>query len=340
MVASKQLHSQRCGGHCQLHHHHPEEIAGAESHRRDGSSGCGGAGPMVVLTLGSGAAAAEDDGCCCCAGAAPATIVSVLRDSRYLLPAQELLHEAVSAAAAASARGGDDEEAMGEAGDRARAEASFPHDGKSTGGGVQAKLLRLLSELESRHEHYFGELRRVSASFEPALGAAATAGYTALMAQAMSRHFGDLRRAILRKLRLHAAAARRSALLRLARDVVEDDEGDGDGEEEVVNRVVRRTKQAAAARAEQAWRPLRGLPEDSVAVLRAWLFDHFLHPYPNDNEKLMLAVATGLSRTQISNWFINARVRLWKPMVEEMYNDEFDDDDSAGGGGGSASSSS
>jgi len=23
----------------------------------------------------------------------------------------------------------------------------------------------------------------------------------------------------------------------------------------------------------------------------------------------------------VSNWFINARVRLWKPMIEEMYND-------------------
>jgi hypothetical protein len=48
---------------------------------------------------------------------------------------------------------------------------------------------------------------------------------------------------------------------------------------------------------------------------------------------------------QISNWFINARVRLWKPMIEEMYKDEFsegsaavsrDDDTSASG----ASSSS
>ena len=26
-------------------------------------------------------------------------------------------------------------------------------------------------------------------------------------------------------------------------------------------------------------------------------------------------------RWQVSNWFINARVRLWKPMIEEMYND-------------------
>jgi hypothetical protein len=23
----------------------------------------------------------------------------------------------------------------------------------------------------------------------------------------------------------------------------------------------------------------------------------------------------------VSNWFINARVRIWKPMIEEMYKD-------------------
>lgn len=30
---------------------------------------------------------------------------------------------------------------------------------------------------------------------------------------------------------------------------------------------------------------------------------------------------------QVSNWFINARVRLWKPMVEEMYTEETKDQD-------------
>ncbi|KAE8700899.1 BTB/POZ domain-containing protein [Hibiscus syriacus] len=60
----------------------------------------------------------------------------------------------------------------------------------------------------------------------------------------------------------------------------------------------------------------------SVSVLRAWLFEHFLHPYPKDSDKHMLAKQTGLTRSQVSNWFINARVRLWKPMVEEMYLEE------------------
>ncbi|KAK1373886.1 BEL1-like homeodomain protein 9 [Heracleum sosnowskyi] len=58
---------------------------------------------------------------------------------------------------------------------------------------------------------------------------------------------------------------------------------------------------------------------DPLTALRAWLFEHFLHPYPTDTDKLMLAKQTGLSRNQVSNWFINARVRLWKPMVEEIH---------------------
>ncbi|PKA66281.1 Homeobox protein BEL1 like [Apostasia shenzhenica] len=70
------------------------------------------------------------------------------------------------------------------------------------------------------------------------------------------------------------------------------------------------------------WRPQRGLPERSVSILRSWLFEHFLHPYPSDVDKHILARQTGLSRSQVSNWFINARVRLWKPMVEEMYLEE------------------
>ncbi|KAJ4959118.1 hypothetical protein NE237_026229 [Protea cynaroides] len=71
----------------------------------------------------------------------------------------------------------------------------------------------------------------------------------------------------------------------------------------------------------QSWRPQRGLPERSVSVLRAWMFQNFLHPYPKDAEKHLLAIKSGLTRSQVSNWFINARVRLWKPMIEEMYSE-------------------
>ncbi|KAK1289292.1 Homeobox protein ATH1 [Acorus calamus] len=70
---------------------------------------------------------------------------------------------------------------------------------------------------------------------------------------------------------------------------------------------------------QQSWRPQRGLPEKSVSVLRTWMFQNFLHPYPKDSEKHLLAIKSGLTRNQVSNWFINARVRLWKPLIEEMY---------------------
>ncbi|KAL6993648.1 hypothetical protein U1Q18_011760 [Sarracenia purpurea var. burkii] len=48
--------------------------------------------------------------------------------------------------------------------------------------------------------------------------------------------------------------------------------------------------------------------------------------YPSDADKHLLARQTGLSRNQVSNWFINARVRLWKPMVEDMYQQESKDE--------------
>ncbi|KAF8733898.1 hypothetical protein HU200_014753 [Digitaria exilis] len=324
-----------------------------DDRRRQQDDGSSGAGPLL-LTLGSHGSAADSR--CSCAAVAPAptpATMSVLRGSRYLRPAQELLAEVVRTADLA-AGSGDEEAAAEKKQEGLDAGGLRPARGaaKNNGDGIQAKLLGLLSELESRQERYFGELGRVASSFEPALGDGAASAYTSLMAQAMARHFGNLRRAILRRLRRHAAATAKRTLLRAGEEVEhggdDDDDDDDDDEEEVteemVERVARRTKLAAAARAEQAWRPIRGLPEGSVAVLRAWLFDHFLHPYPDDGEKLRLAVTTGLSRNQISNWFINARVRLWKPMIEEMYKDEFSEgsavsrDDDASASGASSSS--
>ncbi|KAJ1294173.1 hypothetical protein BS78_01G125300 [Paspalum vaginatum] len=307
--------------------------------RQRQADGPNGPGPLL-LTLGPLGSATADSGCSCAvvpSAPAPATM-SALLGSRYLRPAQELLGEVVRTADLAAGDGEDEEAAEKQERPDGRA---VLRAAKNDGDGVQAKLLGLLSELESRRQRYFDELGRVASSFEPALGDGAAAAYTSLMARAMARHFGNLRRAILRRLRLHAAAAARRSL---REDDNDDDEEDEEVTEEMVDRVARRTKLAAAARAERAWRPLRGLPEGSVAVLRAWLLDHFLHPYPDDGEKLRLAVTTGLSRSQISNWFINARVRLWKPMIEEMYKEEFSegsavfgDDDTAGGGATSSS---
>jgi len=64
----------------------------------------------------------------------------------------------------------------------------------------------------------------------------------------------------------------------------------------------------------------RALPKQAVETLKKWLFEHFGNPYPNMIEKQHLAYRTGLTTQQVSYWFINARVRIWKPLVEKYQN--------------------
>ena len=52
--------------------------------------------------------------------------------------------------------------------------------------------------------------------------------------------------------------------------------------------------------------------------LRDWLLAHFDKPYPDDEDKVKLAEASGMTRAQVGNWFINARVRTWRPMVLDL----------------------
>eukprot|EP01023_Acetabularia_acetabulum_P002329 TRINITY_DN10918_c0_g1_i1.p1 TRINITY_DN10918_c0_g1~~TRINITY_DN10918_c0_g1_i1.p1 ORF type:complete len:280 (-),score=13.03 TRINITY_DN10918_c0_g1_i1:213-1052(-) len=57
---------------------------------------------------------------------------------------------------------------------------------------------------------------------------------------------------------------------------------------------------------------------DNRTILKGWLLMHFSQPYPTDEDKKVLAQITGMSRTQLGNWFINQRVRWWRPMVESI----------------------
>ncbi|KAF9620378.1 hypothetical protein IFM89_011751, partial [Coptis chinensis] len=174
--------------------------------------------------------------------------------------------------------------------------------------------------LESKYERYYHQMEELVSSFEVAAGLGSAKSYTALALQAMSRHFCSLREAIVTHIRL--AKGQSSQDLRRPHSGLSQlslfDQGtrrNGASLQEL--EMIRNQR--------QSWRPTRGLPETSVGILRAWLFEHFLHRtrnYPNDSEKLMLASQAGLTKNQVSNWFINARVRLWKPMIEEMYTDE------------------
>ncbi|KAI4992315.1 hypothetical protein ZWY2020_051732 [Hordeum vulgare] len=182
-----------------------------------------------------------------------------------------------------------------------------------------AKLMAMLDEVDRKYKHYYHQMQNVVASFDMVAGPGSAKPYTAVALQTISRHFRCLKDAI-------------NDQINVIRKKLGEEENSS-GKEGKLTRLRYIDQQLRQQRAFQqygmipqnAWRPQRGLPENSVTVLRAWLFEHFLHPYPKDSEKLMLARQTGLTRSQISNWFINARVRLWKPMIEDMYKEETGD---------------
>lgn len=58
------------------------------------------------------------------------------------------------------------------------------------------------------------------------------------------------------------------------------------------------------------------LPRHATQVMRAWLFQHLVHPYPTEEEKRTLAAQTRLTLLQVNNWFINARRRILQPMLD------------------------
>ncbi|KAI9072587.1 hypothetical protein K1719_045474 [Acacia pycnantha] len=259
--------------------------------------------------------------------------------SKYLRAAQEVLEEVVIAgkgiinqegamkekmkANKESTSGGNRDSSSGGDGGGRRGENSG--NGKQGGEPSTAqrqelqmkksKLVTILDEVEQRYRQYHHQMQIVMASFEQAAGYGAAKTYTSLALKTISKQFRCLKDAIASQIRATSKSL---------------------GEEDCLGAKVegsrlrfvdhhlrqQRALQQLGMVQHNAWRPQRGLPERAVSILRAWLFEHFLHPYPKDSDKVMLAKQTGLTRSQVSNWFINARVRLWKPMVEEMYMEE------------------
>uniref|UniRef100_A0A8C5G6Y8 Homeobox domain-containing protein n=1 Tax=Gouania willdenowi TaxID=441366 RepID=A0A8C5G6Y8_GOUWI len=72
---------------------------------------------------------------------------------------------------------------------------------------------------------------------------------------------------------------------------------------------------------------------DATTTLKAWLQEHRKNPYPTKGEKIMLAIITKMTLTQVSTWFANARRRLkkenkmtWAPRNKSEDEDEEDGD--------------
>ncbi|KAJ0857524.1 putative transcription factor Homeodomain-TALE-BEL family [Helianthus annuus] len=221
---------------------------------------------------------------------------TILKNSKYLEPAQELLSDSCDVGGAHELVQTCDsthkilEEEMSRVSGESGASSSTIYGASEHVTGrssalsesylpefhhKKAKLIYMQEEVCRRYKQYHQQMQMVISSFETVAGLATATPYVSLALKSIEHN-----------LQRHGKSSSGTGFL---------------GNQQPV------------------WRPQRGLPERAVSVLKAWLFDHFLHPYPSDADKHMLATQTGLTRNQVSNWFINARVRIWKPMVEEIH---------------------
>lgn len=76
----------------------------------------------------------------------------------------------------------------------------------------------------------------------------------------------------------------------------------------------RKRKQSTIAPSSSSKRGV--LPKSATSIMRSWLFQHIVHPYPTEDEKRTISQKTNLSLLQVNNWFINARRRILQPMLE------------------------
>ncbi|XP_033893301.3 iroquois-class homeodomain protein IRX-1-like [Acipenser ruthenus] len=90
-----------------------------------------------------------------------------------------------------------------------------------------------------------------------------------------------------------------------------------------------------AVAADDPGRAGKGAARESTGALKAWLSEHLKNPYPTKGEKVMLAIVTKMSLTQVSTWFANARRRLKKEnkvswMCKNKSDEESESEEEAG----------
>lgn len=129
-------------------------------------------------------------------------------------------------------------------------------------------------QVDRRYKHYCDQMKAVTSSFEAVAGNGASTVYSALASRAMSRHFRCLRDGIVGQIKATKKAMGE-------KDTAAPGTVKGETPRlRLLDQTLRQQKalQQMSMMENHPWRPQRGLPERSVSVLRAWLFEHFLHP--------------------------------------------------------------
>ncbi|KAG1359344.1 putative homeobox protein BEL1 [Cocos nucifera] len=201
-----------------------------------------------------------------------------LKNSKYLIPAKELLNEFCSLGGEIGSKKRSQKASQGEEGGPSSSSSLWNQSLNSMDllelQRRKAKLLSMLEEVDRGYRKYCKQMRVVVSSFEAVAGEGAATVYSRLASKAMSRHFRCLRDAIVGQMRAmkKAIGAKDAIVLGTTR-----------GETprlKLLDQSLRQERafQQAGMMESHPWRPQRGLPERSVTILRAWLFEHFLHP--------------------------------------------------------------
>ncbi|EPS65895.1 hypothetical protein M569_08882, partial [Genlisea aurea] len=234
---------------------------------------------------------------------------AVLRSSKFCKPAQQILEDLCGCAVPENGneevRVWSDEFMAAES----SSDAAVQHSGDITKLRpetlhAKASLLFLQDEVLKKYKQFRQQIEMVVSSFETVAGLSSATPYVSLAVKTVGKHFCCLRNSIAD----HGKTMRNFGQ--------HDDhhhlcpKGGGDS----VSRFFERGFQISDGSTNlggggvmdghHVWRPQRGLPERAVAILRAWLFDHFLHPYPTDTDKHMLASQTGLTRNQVLFFYL------------------------------------
>lgn len=144
-------------------------------------------------------------------------------------------------------------------------------------------------KVSRKYRQYRQQMQMVVSSFESVAGLSSATPYISVALKAVARHFRCLKSAIADQL-IHTRKA-------LGEDLPSPTTGSSSkgGDHAVstfrlkyMEQSFQKHKSGGANMAfpepqQHIWRPQRGLPERSVAILRAWLFEHFLHPYVSND---------------------------------------------------------
>ncbi|XVF83787.1 hypothetical protein PTKIN_Ptkin16aG0520300 [Pterospermum kingtungense] len=211
---------------------------------------------------------------------------SVLKSSRFLKPAQQILDDFCGVDYGVSElplESLDDDGGVGK--DPIPCSDRIQHRWKNS------RLVLMLDEVYRKYKLYCQQMQSVVASFKCVSGLGNAAPYVCFAFKAIAKHFSCLKHAILDQIRFTDKAVDNASVSKYNVPSLWTSNQGLNSQNPMQNLSFLQLP---------LWRSQRGLPDHAVAVLKAWLFEHFLHPYPTDSEKLMLARQTGLSRTQVT----------------------------------------